>query len=246
MGPIAVHHAPCKHRLVGVGGFTLMELLVVITVIALLASLLLPAVRLARSSADAAKCGSNLRQFSVANEAYALDWDGSGCPTGAYGSPFFSLASPYLDGTGKSGLGTVGNALWKGCPDWKNSRYFNDPNKNSFWKGFCRNPFLFYVRRNGITRESYRHDSVGGTQETGTSKGLNDGIGVIGEPISWAQVPYRSERIWLGDGYDFVYNLLANHQDGSRHRKKPSYLFVDGHVARLSTADAANGFSMAK
>lgn len=54
-------------------GFTLLELLVVIAVIALLVGLLLPALRSARETAQATVCMSNLGQLSKAANLYALD-----------------------------------------------------------------------------------------------------------------------------------------------------------------------------
>ncbi len=89
--------------------FTLIELLVVLSIIAILASLLLPALSGAHERGRAADCASNLRQVNLAIRFYAEDNSDS--------LPILPTPNPYPNGVGafykqlvKSYLGLTGPA----------------------------------------------------------------------------------------------------------------------------------------
>ena len=82
------------------GGFTLVELIVVIAVVALLIALLMPALARARESAKVVTCASNLRQITTMLRVYACANDGR-LPYQAVGLADWSVAlAPLSRGQG--------------------------------------------------------------------------------------------------------------------------------------------------
>ncbi|MFN0067378.1 MAG: type II secretion system protein, partial [Limisphaerales bacterium] len=106
------HPHPASGRQVG---FTLIELLVVIAIIAILASMLLPALAKAKAKGQAAKCINNLRQIGLAMNLYTEDNDGKfftkrdgELPNGgrwALSPTSENLLNPDIDGLAYWGIG---------------------------------------------------------------------------------------------------------------------------------------------
>ncbi len=94
-------------------GFTLVELLIVIAIVALLLSILLPSLSAARAMARSAVCKSNLRQLHIGNQTYTNDHDDYYVPA----------ASDMQSGFG-------GRHRWHGVRE--SSGVHPDPNKNFF------------------------------------------------------------------------------------------------------------------
>lgn len=118
----------CRH---GMEYFTLIELFIVISIIAILAGLLLPALNKARESVKATSCKNNLRQLGQAALLYADNYDG------------WSIT---LNGGG--GGDTTG---------W----HIELPKLLGVWKGVTKTPVLLCPSLNGWTGNNYWNTHYG-------------------------------------------------------------------------------------
>jgi prepilin-type N-terminal cleavage/methylation domain-containing protein len=88
-------------------GFTLVELLVVISIIAMLLALLMPALSKARASARWVVCGSNLKQWGYTLQGYSTENNGKVMATVDNSGPVPSICGvnkgTYLKMTNKTG-----------------------------------------------------------------------------------------------------------------------------------------------
>ena len=219
-------------------GFTLLELLVVISIIAVLAALLLPAISMVRQMALATRCASNIRQIDLGARAYSQDWDGLLLPvTSGVNNGYWSfLLVSYLETTAQAVLTTTDTReIMRSCPAWKNSPgYLNSiAVGSSFW---CNGGY-------GLTAFTIgkmpAKDPVTMLCRDGTGN-LVSGYG--GYSVHAAGVTKVSDRVCLSDGPNYAlwpaFTTLSVYEPNfDRHRGKSNSLYYDGHMAIVAKAD---------
>ncbi len=221
--------------------FTLVELLVVIGIIALLISILLPALNKARASAKALQCASHQRQIAAAILMYCNDNKGA-FPSNdlvldsaySYTWGWFTrpLVGRYLGDTNtRVAFYTSLNIYFCPATTYTYSSAGRPNYGGNFGIGYNTNPFarLWKPDRNGRP-----HGKLGTIREASKQLILADVGGTNAGVLSstWVQM-YNGEAISYG-GAGFATNP-ANGATSYRHRRKANVAFADGHVETFTS-----------
>ncbi len=200
-------------------GFTLLELLVVISIIAILAALLMPVFMQARESARKSTCLSNLRQLGMAVAAYSADWD------------------EMLPATWDGAVGAHGNSGTGGWMMWTN---FYGPARFYPEQG----ALAPYVKNSGIFECPSAPARLGCSYAINSALSTGTPLPAYysGLPLAALSSP-SSTFLLVEEGSDGTNNHPNTTDDAyfnvqmnvlaRRHHGAPNFLYCDGHVKAL-------------
>ncbi|MFW6058598.1 MAG: type II secretion system protein [Phycisphaeraceae bacterium] len=207
-------------------GFTLVELLVVISIIALLIALLLPALSKAREAAKSAECLSNFRQLGIMTELYATDYDSWMIPLDGYwrGSAFPRRWEVFLLSHAGQNLNVGHEYTYQ--PRCPSADAIPDIIKNGY--GYMMNQQLGYkpdASGNIHIRHGSRRAINGEARLTSPAETF-----LYMDALTWS-VPYNREpyELWL--------NTAPLTWVARRHNNHPNVLYYDGHAGVVSDLD---------
>ncbi len=193
-------------------GFTLVELLVIISIIAVLTAILLPVIVKARGTARRSVCQSNMRQLALAFTMYAADHEETyPCNGDKYlwtGRKWRAVIDPYLQ-----------NRMIYWCPGDTASRNSYDSTSYAYMQAFYHNAadFALPVPAGKI-----------GPSHTCNTPPIPQGL---------AQVKYPAQKIILYEWYaNHDGSLFTMWQPQGLH----GAAFVDGHVQMVRQNDLRN------
>ena len=192
-------------------GFTLVELLVVIGIIALLIGILLPALSRAREAANQIKCASNLRSIGQGLAQYLVDYNGS------YPSSYSYVNQSYTPGRAGSELPatpTAGYIHWSSFIYGRKDLGVNYPAtfQNTFgWEAFqCPS-----INNGGLPADEYSYGNGEPGQNLDPNNSTSANPGATGTPDFQApRMAYTANEAIMGrnkyvTGYQSPPNIRA-------------------------------------
>ncbi len=197
--------------------FTLVELLVVISIIAMLLAILTPSLQRARNQAKRVVCLSNMRQMGIGLKTYLMDNDGhlpdSSCHISDPNQYWLVILSKYL---GKELLSRCPADTAKNFVDW--SKPLDRQKADPRWSSFALNALL----DSKCQRYKGRYNNVKFIYQPQYC------VYVSESPSSWTSADHIHPEQWF-------YNIqLAKGQVAwNRHSGKSNYVFTDGHAETL-------------
>ena len=200
-------------------GFTLIELLVVIAIIALLLSILMPALQKVKKQARAATCLSNLKQIGLAAELYAGDYD-LFVPRGSTGSNaiWFMQFLPYVGQ--RHNQGDYRNVKIYKCQSFPRSGSgLNDVPNSRQTVCYVINDWTFSSR----------------TDESGTS---------VGRPTKLSVFKRRPYTIYMADNEDGFWRPIIENENSPEIIRCD--IFVRTHLPDSESTDINDGRRIAR